>query len=67
MVIAVILQNVICISCALMNERKSNFLEKKLIIILLPVNNFYNEWTQLTRQLHALMFIANIYVCYQMF
>ena len=51
-----------------LNEWKEiEFSWKKLIIVLLPVNNFYKEWTQLTRQLHALIFIANIYVCYEMF
>ena len=41
MVIAIFLQNAICISCALMNERKSNCLEKKKR--LLSVNNSCNE------------------------
>ena len=60
-----ILHNVICISCALMDERKSDFLQK--ILMLLPHNNLYNEWTQLLAQMHVLIFIVNIYVCHQMF
>ena len=58
--VSIILHNFICISCALMDERKLNFLQK--ILMMLPLNNCYNEWTQLLAQINVFIFVAKIFV-----